>query len=132
MNDLFAYGTLRYPEILHVLLGRVPDLSPATAPGWRVSALPGLVYPGLVADPAATAGGVLISGLTDGERALLDAYEDDLYEVVALSLGDGRPAHAYVWKGGTEPFDWDADRFAAEELAAFTEHCRSWRLSRPA
>ncbi|WP_067490579.1 gamma-glutamylcyclotransferase family protein [Actinomadura hibisca] len=131
MNDLFVYGTLRYPEILQVLLGRVPDLAPATAPGWRVSTLPGLVYPGLVADPAATADGMLISGLTNGERALLDAYEDGLYEAVLLSLSDGRQAHAYAWKGDTEPFDWDPARFAAEELAAFTVHCRTWRLSHP-
>ncbi len=42
---LFAYGSLRFPEVLEVLLGRVPSTKPAEAEGWRVIPLPGLVYP---------------------------------------------------------------------------------------
>ncbi|MGK5559209.1 gamma-glutamylcyclotransferase family protein [Actinomadura kijaniata] len=116
---LFVYGTLRYPEVLRALLGRVPDLSPASAKGWRVRALPGVVYPGLVPDPASTAEGLLMTGLTDAERHLIDIYEGDLYDTVTLTLEDGRRAHAYTWRGETEAFDWDPRHFASHELAAY-------------
>ncbi|MQY04883.1 gamma-glutamylcyclotransferase family protein [Actinomadura macrotermitis] len=127
-DGLFVYGTLRFPEVLHVLLGRVPDLAPARAAGWRVRALPGVVYPGLVADPAATADGMLITGLDEAEKRLLDAYEDDLYEIAVLPLDGGRRGRAYIWKGTAEDTDWDPVRFADHELISYVETCRGWRL----
>ena len=38
---LFAYGTLRFPDVLTALLGRVPEQAPAAVDGWRVAALDG-------------------------------------------------------------------------------------------
>ncbi|WP_344949675.1 gamma-glutamylcyclotransferase family protein [Actinomadura miaoliensis] len=127
MEGLFVYGTLRFPEILRVLLGRVPDMRPATATGWSVRALPGVVYPGLVADPDGVAQGLVMTGLTEAERRLLDAYEDDDYDPVLITLDDGQRAWTYVWKASTEPYDWDVERFAREELPAFVDRCRLWR-----
>ncbi|XVQ10682.1 gamma-glutamylcyclotransferase family protein [Spirillospora sp. CA-255316] len=131
-KGLFVYGTLRFPEILEILLGRVPRLAPAAVTGWRVRALPGVTYPGLVADPDATAEGVLISGLTEAEQRLLDAFEGDPYEPAVLPLagGAGR-ARAYVWRGATEPYDWDPGHFAEHALAEFAESCRAWLGHRP-
>jgi Gamma-glutamyl cyclotransferase, AIG2-like len=45
---LFAYGTLTFTDVLVALLGRVPAHAPASAPGWRVAALHGRLYPVLV------------------------------------------------------------------------------------
>lgn len=120
-STLFAYGTLRFPEVLRALLGRVPARRPAAAPGWRVAALPGVAYPGLVPG-SGTAHGVLIGDLTSREWRIIDAYEDGLYELRPLSLvGEGRHASAYVCHPTTRvlPTDWSADRFAADHLAAF-------------
>ena len=61
---LFAYGTLRFPEVLRELLGRVPELTEGTVADWRVAALTDRTYPGLIRAPGATAAGVLITGLT--------------------------------------------------------------------
>ncbi|GAA3953931.1 hypothetical protein GCM10023085_40580 [Actinomadura viridis] len=127
-DGLFVYGTLRFPEILEILLGRVPGLAPASARGWRVRALPGVVYPGMVADPGGIADGILISGLTDAEHRLLDAFEGDPYGTAVLSLEGGAGlARAYVWLGPTEPRDWDPAHFAEHEMAAFADDCRAWR-----
>ena len=132
-SDLFVYGTLRFPEILEILLGRVPALSPASARGWRVRALPGVAYPGMVADPDGVADGVLLAGLTEAECRLLDAYEDPEYEPTLITLdGGGRRARAYVWTGPTEPYDWDPVHFAEHELARFAEGCRAWRSGQDA
>lgn len=127
MEGLFVYGTLRFPEVLRVLLGRVPELRPATAAGWRVRALPGVVYPGLVADPDGVAEGLLMTGLTEDERRLLDAYEGDDYDPTLITLDDGHRAWAYVWKASAEPYDWDVERFAREGLPSFVDRCRVWR-----
>ncbi|MFD0851641.1 gamma-glutamylcyclotransferase, partial [Actinomadura adrarensis] len=79
------------------------------------------------------ADGVLISGLTEAEHRLLDAYEDDDYEPAIISVevhatGVMR-ARAYVWAGATEPHDWDPEHFAEHDLPLFAEGCRTWRTS---
>ncbi len=126
MSDLFVYGTLRFPEVLDALLGRVPELSPARARGWRAAALPGRVYPGLVAGHG-TADGMLVRGLGPDELDVLHAYEDVDYDVVEVGLTDGRRALAYRWLG-EEPLaeDWDPEWFAREVLAAYVQGCAVW------
>ena len=126
MPDLFVYGTLRFPEVLDALLGRVPELSPARAEGWRAAALPGRVYPGLGAAPG-TADGLLVGGLGAAELALLHAYEDTEYEVVEIRLTDGRPALAYRWLHEALDEDWDPQWFAEQVLDAYVPGCASWR-----
>jgi gamma-glutamylcyclotransferase (GGCT)/AIG2-like uncharacterized protein YtfP len=126
-EGLFVYGTLRFPEVLRVLLGRVPELRPARVVGWRARALPGAVYPGLVADPQGEADGLLMTGLREAEWRLLDAYEGESYELRRLPLDGGRHAWTYVWKGETQDRDWDPSHFAEHAMPAYLEGCRAWR-----
>ncbi|MGH3382132.1 MAG: gamma-glutamylcyclotransferase family protein [Actinoallomurus sp.] len=122
---LFAYGTLRFPDVLVALLGRVPAHTPAVAPGWRVAALDGRVYPMLVPGEGA-AGGVLISGLTAGEWRVIDAYEDDVYALERLTLADGRIGWAYLTRDHTVvlPADWSPGDFTVHHLPAFVGRLR--------
>lgn len=79
---LFAYGTLRDPDILRAVLGRPlvsHALHPARAPGFHAVHYPGRVYPALVRVPGATAEGLVITDLTPFERDLLDAFEGAEY-----------------------------------------------------
>src|ERR1700730_16745178 len=92
---LFVYGTLLFPEVIRALIDRVPNRVPASAPGWRLAALPGRVYPGLVLSQGSV-NGLLISDLTRDEWRTLDSFEDDSYELRQLSLTDGRAGWAYV------------------------------------
>lgn len=127
---LFAYGTLRFPDVLRALLGRVPDHRPATAEGWRVAALDGRIYPVLVPGPGA-AGGVVIPGLTAVEWEIIDAYEDDFYALERLTLADGRHGWAYLTRDATTalPADWSPEDFGARHLSAFAGKCLAWRRS---
>jgi hypothetical protein len=118
---LFAYGTLQFPEVLSALLGRVPSCTPVAVPGWRVAALPGRSYPGLVRH-SGTATGLLITGLSVPEWRTLDAWEDAFYELRELDLvGDGT-AWSWVCPEGyeVEPYDWTPAEFAAAHLPRFT------------
>ncbi|MEO5873683.1 MAG: gamma-glutamylcyclotransferase family protein [Streptosporangiaceae bacterium] len=110
-DGLFAYGTLRIPEVLEALLGRVPTLDPATAAGWRVAALPGLTYPGLVEAPDGTADGMLLRGLRSEEWRILHEYEEDLYDLRLVALDGGRRAWTYVWVDAADAHDWDLTAF---------------------
>jgi hypothetical protein len=125
---LFAYGTLRFPDVLMALLGRVPDHTPGIAAGWRVAALDGRIYPVLVAGPGA-ADGVLITGLTDEEWRVIDAYEGDFYTLGRLTLVDGRAGWAYLTQDRTAVLstDWSPDDFGTRHLRAFAGECAAWR-----
>ena len=79
---LFAYGTLRDPDILGGVLGRplVPHaLHAARAPGFHAVHYLSRAYPALVRVPGAAAEGLVITDLTAFERDLLDAYEGAEY-----------------------------------------------------
>lgn len=124
---LFAYGTLQFPSVLQALLGRVPSIAPASLAGWRAAALPGRIYPGLVAGGAAR--GVVIGGIQAGEWEVLDAFEGPEYGRQEVDLVDGRTAWTYIWLAADAAalHDWDATRFEREALATYVHGCRRWR-----
>jgi gamma-glutamylcyclotransferase (GGCT)/AIG2-like uncharacterized protein YtfP len=125
---LFVYGTLQFPEVLTELIGRCPQLDPASVLGWRVAALPGRVYPGLVPDSGGLARGVLLSGLTAAEWEVLDEFEDVEYELRQVPVVDRvESVSTYVWTAEVEPGNWQADRFAIDHLAGFAARCARWR-----
>jgi len=125
---LFAYGTLQFTEILRVLLGRLPEHQSGAAAGWRAAALTGRVYPGLV-QACGTVTGSLITGLTIEDLRIIDEYESGPYELVRLTLDDGRDAWTYTWTehAAVLSHDWSARDFADLHLASFAENCRAWR-----
>ncbi|MGV9409983.1 gamma-glutamylcyclotransferase family protein [Nocardia sp. NPDC003693] len=129
-EPLFVYGTLQFPAVLHELLGRTTDLEAATASGRRVAALPERVYPGLVPAPAAVALGFLLHGLTPPEWRVLDAFEDDEYDLCPIPVHAGdRETYAwtYVWTAAVAEKDWSATEFRVARLPSYVEMCASWR-----
>ncbi|MDX8053967.1 gamma-glutamylcyclotransferase family protein [Lentzea sp. BCCO 10_0798] len=125
---LFAYGSLTFPEVLQVLLGRVPELVTAKASGWRIAALRDRPFPVLVPGDGA-AEGVLILGLTHDEWRILDAFEAPSYELRELDLDVGR-GWTYIagaqadaeW--GILSLDWTRDSF---DLPPYLRRCTEWR-----
>lgn len=125
---LFAYGTLRSPDVLSALLDRVPDNSPGVVRGWRVAALPERVYPVLIPGEASATGAV-ITGLSVEEWRVIDAFEDDLYDLHEIILVDGRRAWAYLTHDEEVGLavDWSIDDFRIRHAAAYSKNCRAWR-----
>ncbi|POS77610.1 hypothetical protein DHEL01_v204002 [Diaporthe helianthi] len=126
---LFAYGSLLLDEVIAALLGRVPEHERVKAPGYRVSKLPDQPYPGLVRDVSSEAQGRIYWGLSSKEWAILDAFENSLYEVQVVMLDDGRKALAYVWtedllKGAA---GWTTDFMTGAVLGDYLKWTRAWR-----
>lgn len=129
-DALFVYGTLQFSEVLHALLGRIPNSIPAAATGWRAAALDRRVYPGLVPSNE-TASGLLLNDLTKAEWQILDDFEDDRYELRQLPLLTGRHGWAYVWPDTEVRLEnWRADEFRAHHLAAYVARFMA-RATRP-
>lgn len=128
-DGLFAYGTLQFPDVLQALLERTPRLEEARAPGWRAAPLVDRPYPGLVREAEASAVGVVLSGLTPDEWALLDAFEGDFYRLEMVDVGTGDSVQAYAWLSPRDvlPGVWDPGRFVRRELAGYVNSCRRWR-----
>lgn len=123
-NMLFAYGTLQFDAVLDALLGRIPQRTPASAPGWRAAALEGRLYPGLVTAPNATAPGLLLSDLSKEEWAILDAFEDDRYDLAPVALTSGDQGWAYIWPDEqVRTENWDAKHFQARHLREYAARC---------
>ncbi|CAM5251168.1 hypothetical protein SSPIM334S_04813 [Streptomyces spiroverticillatus] len=120
-DTLFVYGTLRFPEVLHAVLGRVPSGTPAEAAGWRAAAIRHRAYPGLVPSPGSVTRGLLLADLTPAEWQLLDEYEGAEYDLRRIPLEGGTPyGWTYVWAAGdVRPDTWDAEAFRTHGLPAF-------------
>jgi hypothetical protein len=120
-----------FPEVLEALIDRVPDHTPAAVDGWRAAALDGRVYPALVPGTGRRAAGLLLTGVTDGEWTVLDAYEDDLYDLRRLPLTDGGHAWTYASPQGKGALsrDWSADGFARRNLPDYVAACRNWAMA---
>ncbi|KAK3371931.1 hypothetical protein B0H63DRAFT_483318 [Podospora didyma] len=129
-SGLFAYGTLTMDAVMLTLLDRVPPSERTTAPGWRAAGLPDLPYPGLVADPQSNALGRLYLDLTEREWALLDAFENPVYDIAAVTLANGQRGLAYVWPVTDPPalaHTWTVDLIDPAGVEAYLARCKLWR-----
>jgi gamma-glutamylcyclotransferase (GGCT)/AIG2-like uncharacterized protein YtfP len=123
-----VYGSLQFPDVWQALLGRVPRLSTAEAVGWKVIALPDLVYPGLVA-AAGTVPGQLAHGLDAEDWTIVDAFENPDYDLVLVDLVQGSQAWAYTNadEAALAAGPWSLKTFAERDLAAYVERVKMWR-----
>ncbi len=128
MTSIFAYGTLMYPEVISIILGRPVasgGLCDAILGGYRRVAVPGRVYPTGIPSAAHQIQGKLIQNLTAAEVGLLDLYEESFYvRTPVFVLTDGGREEAFVYIDGRNPLpfavqDWDQEVFEREYLQAF-------------
>jgi gamma-glutamylcyclotransferase (GGCT)/AIG2-like uncharacterized protein YtfP len=125
-GPLFVYGSLLFPDVLHVLIDRDPAREPVSVAGWRVTALHDQVYPTLVADSASTATGHLLTDLSPEEWRVLDAFENPIYQLARIEHSAGH-AWAYAAVDQLDPTSWHPEDFDRAHLAAYLGRCSAWR-----
>ncbi|MFJ4836461.1 gamma-glutamylcyclotransferase family protein [Streptomyces sp. NPDC088747] len=124
LDVLFVYGTLQFDAVLNALLGRIPEQVPPFAPGSRAAKLKGRVYPGLVYAGGRSAPGAVLLYLGNDEWRILDAFEDEHYELQEVPLSNGKLEWAYVWPGGdVQAAVWSASEFEDHHLEEYAARC---------
>ncbi|MFD1914390.1 NUDIX domain-containing protein [Halodurantibacterium flavum] len=136
MTSFFFYGTLRHEPLLRAVLGREVVTEPALLADYRVHAVADQDFPMILAEPGATATGVLARDLGPGDIERLDYYEGGFgYDLRQVSVG-GQAAQIWVPRAGLwQPAgDWDlaawAERWGTLQVAA-AEDAMALRADRP-
>lgn len=117
-----------FPDVLDALLDRVPEHRAAAVDGRRAVTVAGRVYPVLVPGTGRVRG-QLLTGVDDFEWRVLDAFEDELYDLTRLPLVGGGHAWSYVAPDGFTDHEgpWSSEEFAHRHLDAYVVACRNWR-----
>ena len=149
----FVYGSLLAPEVLKALLGRVPDRTPATLPGYVRRRIKERVYPALYPDPDSQVDGEVLSGMSRRELAVLDWFEDEAYTLTKVDVTfdegsewePGESSDAPELDGGAEYLDpkvvmsyvftsprdlhggeWDYEEFRQTHLESYVAMCEEF------
>lgn len=102
LANLFAYGTLMLPEMMHQLLGKEIKSIPGTLNGYVCYEVKHQIYPAIVALDGSKVSGIVYENLRNGDLTKLDEYEGEMYErktvLVRLNDGTNLPCQTYVCK----------------------------------
>ncbi|CEM15373.1 unnamed protein product [Vitrella brassicaformis CCMP3155] len=126
---IFVYGSLMADEVLTTLLSRIPESRAASVRGFQRLFVKGQTFPAIMradaSTPATTAAPPIVRGrllldVTDVERQILDAFEDDGYEVeeVMVEYDDG----AFDWRAVDETQPADSEGSSSDAVAASSPH----------
>ncbi|QDT73776.1 gamma-glutamylcyclotransferase family protein [Lacipirellula limnantheis] len=126
--NLFAYGTLMFPEIWERVVGDEFRAAPATVRGMAVYRAAGQLFPVMVASESTEcAAGIVVFDLSPRVFETLDAYESDFYERIELhvELDDGRMLAAQTYllpdrlRDVASDERWTAEWFRREALERY-------------
>lgn len=134
---LFAYGTLSLPQVMEALTGRDYVAAPARLPGYVRFRVRNAIFPGIVPHAPSHVDGVLYETLDAATLALVDRFEDALYErcEVTVLAGNGRArrAAAYVvadrFRHRLTAERWDPRAFERRHLQRYVAMCRRFRAA---
>lgn len=125
--NVFAYGSLMFPEVWRRVAGDASMARPAVLTGYRRFAVRDRTFPGIVADADAQVKGVVYRDVSPEAVARLDVFEDEMYERLKLPVtlleGAVLPCEVYVV---TDPYrhwladsEWDPAVFERDHLSRF-------------
>ncbi len=128
--NLFAYGTLMFPEVWARVLGEGHEGIPARLTGFKRFRISGEDYPGAVKSSADDfVRGIVYMSVSESDMEMLDLYEGELYrrETVTVITDGGESVDSviYIMTEGDdvscdEP-DWDPEYFRRERMRNFLE-----------
>lgn len=126
MANVFTYGTLMFePVWKHVVANSSAESAPAIVRDYQRFCVRNELYPAVVAVPGEQVPGMLYSGVSADDLALLDAFEGQAYERVSvtaiLSPSVQVSAGIYVFcePSRIEERPWDPDAFERNHLETF-------------
>tara|TARA_Y100000588_G_scaffold361383_1_gene422134 strand:- start:1587 stop:1991 length:405 start_codon:yes stop_codon:yes gene_type:complete len=126
IDRLFAYGTLRAPELLHSVIGRRIEGTPAVLEGYICRRVRHTDYPAICQRTGSSTQGSVYCGIDAPAWWRLDAFESNLYErsVVEISQAGSANSMAYTYVIA------DAYKKRLTDEAWVLEHFRHSHLNR--
>jgi gamma-glutamylcyclotransferase (GGCT)/AIG2-like uncharacterized protein YtfP len=121
-KHVFTYGTLMFPEVWHLVVGRPFASVPGIVSGFATYRVANAVFPGLLATTSSdSVRGVLYLDVDAAAITRLDQFEDDFYRriTVQVKCDDDRisDAEAYIVppekRGVLTDRRWSRDEFVA-------------------
>jgi gamma-glutamylcyclotransferase (GGCT)/AIG2-like uncharacterized protein YtfP len=132
--NLFAYGTLMWPEVLEAVIGKHLDGVPAVLHGYVRLRVKGEHYPAVVPSGSRSVEGLLFKDLSDTDFEHLDRFEGEEYERTAVSL-NGIEVQVYVLSDASRDIadcvPWRPEDMKAHHLTAFCREYKGWQTERP-
>ena len=130
--NLFAYGTLMWPEVLEAVIGRRLFGAPATVDGYLRQRVKGELYPVLVAsNPCDKVEGILYRDLSEKDFQRLDRFEGVEYDRQKVRIGMVH-AEVYVlsnsWRHIASAEIWHPEDMQKEDLEAFCSEYKGWQI----
>lgn len=125
MANLFAYGTLQFPEVVKKLTGRTFRSIPARLEGFKRCRVKNCDYPALVSAEGSQTLGMLLIDVDMASWKILDNFEGDEYLRIAVRVSTEEsevPAQVYVWTAEMnrlEDLDWDIENFKENYFAGY-------------
>ncbi len=127
--NLFVYGTLLFPSIRRLVIGRDIKGISATLTGYQIYRVKDATFPAIVqataGEETASIPGEIITGLSEVEMDRLDQYEDTFYQRIEVSI-DEQIAQVYILPAELaaevlSEDNWTREWFATHHYAAFLE-----------
>ena len=99
MNQLFCYGTLQVPQVIHAVTGRTYPGKPATLLGYAIYRVKNAEYPGIIQAADRETKGIIYENVSEKDLRVLDLFEGDFYrrQLLDVFLADGDTTSAWVY-----------------------------------
>lgn len=132
VGNVFVYGSLQFPAVMHAVTGRRFPSGPARLEGYLRRRLRCRCYPGLRRRDGACTDGVLYRRVNPRALACLDRFEDSFYRrrtlQVVVEPGKRLMAEVYVIPPQhyrmLEPRGWSPLEFRRHALKCYLRQCR--------
>ncbi|GJM97516.1 hypothetical protein PR202_ga14448 [Eleusine coracana subsp. coracana] len=126
-HTVFVYGSLMEEAVVRAILKRVPPAAPAILPNYHRFSIKERIYPAILPVENKKVAGKVLTGVTDDELQILDAFEDVEYTRtrVEVSLTDSSEtmlADTYVWSDAEDPNlygKWDFEEWKKLHMKDF-------------
>lgn len=125
--NIFAYGTLMIPSVMHAVTGRHFRLQKAILRDYARFRVKGESYPGIIPVTDAITEGIIYFNVNEFSLEQLDIFEGDLYERIGVRVETEEKemldAQAYViqskYLGYLSRTAWDVEEFIKKDLEMF-------------
>jgi gamma-glutamylcyclotransferase (GGCT)/AIG2-like uncharacterized protein YtfP len=135
--NLFTYGSLMIPSVMHAVTGRDFPHREATLRDFARFKVKGQSYPAIIYQRGTETGGIIYLDIDAPSLERLDEFEGDLYDRISVEVeakgGGTLAAETYAIKSrrrhllSSEP--WDLEKFKQNHLQAFLANYKGFSLS---